>query len=140
MLVYLVQENNKIGTDQWNFFYSEIEGFDFEWGFVYELVVEKQQVENPPQDGSSIRYILKEVISKKAVDSDLTFNIQLKSSKKNIMNVVRYVNLEYTLLEEKIIDCQNKCLEMTESLENKNEVTGVFKHKNGKIELQELLN
>jgi heat shock protein HslJ len=47
----------------WELLYQEIEGFSFEPGSSYELRVRKEQVANPPADGSSLRYILEEVVS-----------------------------------------------------------------------------
>jgi hypothetical protein len=47
-----------------NFFYDQIEGFTFEDGFEYELVVSKTEILNPPADGSSVAYELIEVVSK----------------------------------------------------------------------------
>jgi len=46
----------------YSYFYSTIAGFDYEPGYNYELLVEKTPVENPPADGSSIRWTLVEVI------------------------------------------------------------------------------
>lgn len=34
--VFLVQEGDKFGTDEWEYQCSEIEGFDYKWGYVYE--------------------------------------------------------------------------------------------------------
>lgn len=48
----------------WSFFYDEIVGFTFEPGFVYTLIVREENVENPPADASSKRFILQEVVSK----------------------------------------------------------------------------
>lgn len=64
----LVQEGNKIGTDDWQFFYFEnsIEGFTFEPNFIYEILIRKTPIENPPADGSSIGYSLVHIISKTA--------------------------------------------------------------------------
>jgi len=60
----LVQEGTMLGSKDWDFFYSEIEGFEYEPGFVYNLEVNKTTIDNPPADGSSIRYELVRVISK----------------------------------------------------------------------------
>ncbi|HSM63010.1 MAG TPA: heparin lyase I family protein [Gillisia sp.] len=62
----LVQEGDMIGSGNWeNFYYYEsIEGFTYEPGFVYGLIVKKTVVENPPADGSSIRYELVSIVSK----------------------------------------------------------------------------
>lgn len=51
-------------SDSWENFYSNIEGFTYEPGFEYILKVKKEKIENPPMDGSSIKYILVKQISK----------------------------------------------------------------------------
>ncbi|HSN78540.1 MAG TPA: META domain-containing protein, partial [Anaerolineae bacterium] len=53
--------------DEYSLFYSTIEGFEFEPGFEYELLVNKQTVPNPPADASSFRWTLVEVVSKTPV-------------------------------------------------------------------------
>lgn len=60
----LVKEN---ADDEYTFFYDQIEGFEWEPGFEYELLVNVTNVENPPADGSSLQYELVEVVSKTAV-------------------------------------------------------------------------
>ncbi len=62
----LVQEGDMIGTENWEnfYFYDSIDGFTYEPGFVYGLEVKKTEVENPPADGSSIRYELVRIVSK----------------------------------------------------------------------------
>ena len=51
----------------WSLFYDAIEGFDYEAGYTYELLVTETPVENPPADGSSIKTTLVEVVKKEAV-------------------------------------------------------------------------
>ena len=51
--------------DEWELFYDEIKGFIFVEGYVYEILVEVVDVENPPADASSKEYFLTEMISKK---------------------------------------------------------------------------
>lgn len=62
----LVQEGEKIGSDDWDIFYYEhsIAGFDYEPGYIYNLVVRKIPSEQPLQDGSSIDYELVEIVSR----------------------------------------------------------------------------
>jgi hypothetical protein len=50
--------------EDYSYFYSTIEGFNYEPGYAYELLVEKAPVEDPPADGSSIRWTLVEVVAK----------------------------------------------------------------------------
>ena len=61
----------------WSYFYDEIEGFDYEWGFRYELRVLVTDVPNPPADASSLAYSLLEVVSKESVDADTAFEFPL---------------------------------------------------------------
>ena len=62
----LVQEGEMIGTEDWEYFYYEdsIIGFEYEPGYIYQIVVKKTKVPNPPQDASSIKYVLLRIISK----------------------------------------------------------------------------
>ncbi len=41
-------------NDEYEYFYQQIDGFEFEPGYEYELLVQVDQVENPPADGSSL--------------------------------------------------------------------------------------
>ncbi|RQO30653.1 hypothetical protein DBR32_07925 [Taibaiella sp. KBW10] len=59
----------KYDKDQknWELFYDTIEGFQYEKGYNYELIVLDERVDNPPADGSSIKYrLIKEVSKTKA--------------------------------------------------------------------------
>jgi len=57
----LVKEKPK---DEWTYFYDQIEGFKYEEGFTYELLVNEIPVPNPAADASSLRYELKNIVSK----------------------------------------------------------------------------
>ncbi|AOK55340.1 hypothetical protein WT15_08270 [Burkholderia stagnalis] len=48
----------------WSLWYAGIEGFDFKPGFRYELQIDEYKVAQPPADGSSIRWVLKRVVSR----------------------------------------------------------------------------
>ena len=62
----LVQKNENLNTDKWEYFYyhNSIKGFDYEEGYIYTLEVKEEKTENPPMDGSSINYTLIKVVSK----------------------------------------------------------------------------
>lgn len=49
---------------QWEYFYGAIEGFEYEAGYHYKLLIDVTEVKNPPQDASSLRYKLKKIIEK----------------------------------------------------------------------------
>ena len=64
MKCMLVKENPE---EDYKYFYSQIEGFEFEPGYEYELRVLVTPVENAPADASSLQYTLIEVVSKEPV-------------------------------------------------------------------------
>ncbi len=51
-------------TDDWNYFYDTIEGFDYEEGHQYLVEVAVTEIENPPADASSLKYTLVKILSK----------------------------------------------------------------------------
>ncbi len=67
-----IQRGEVIDEEDWELFYSRIEGFEFEPGYRYKLLIKTDTLpkEQVPADGSSIRYTLLEVLEK-ALDSRL---------------------------------------------------------------------
>lgn len=83
----------------WEYFYSPIEKWQYQWGHDYKLLVKKTTVKNPPMDGSSLRYELVKVLSDVAVVDGTTFemplgdesgNIWIDQEKKTILNEMPY--------------------------------------------------
>lgn len=54
-------------SDSWQYFYGEIAGFEYQEGFNYKIRVDIYPIANPPADGSSLRYVFRELLYKKAV-------------------------------------------------------------------------
>ncbi|MGY3917266.1 DUF4377 domain-containing protein [Aeromonas australiensis] len=50
----------------WTLFYQNIEGFQFEPGYRYQLTVSKEQLTHVPADAPSLRYQLVKVVNKVA--------------------------------------------------------------------------
>lgn len=65
MKCMLVQKGETPEPGEWTNFYTEIEGFEYEPGFIYKLKVKEEQLENVPADASSIKYTLVEVLEKR---------------------------------------------------------------------------
>jgi len=124
-LVLLVQEANEIGGEEWEYFYNGIEGFEYEYGYVYIISVKKETVDNPPQDASFVNYILQNIISKEKIDLSETFEIKLKWGGHNFVN---NTGNQYTLLNELPINCYELCQDLAHGLENEEELTGTFSH------------
>ena len=60
-------DNNPV----WQISHSQIWGFNYEYGYEYELLVKAQEKLNPPQDASSCEYTLLSVVSKILKESDV---------------------------------------------------------------------
>lgn len=71
----LIQRSDSIDPDAWEFFYDEIDGFDFEPGYIYKLKLKLDYLnpENIPTDASSIKYTLIEVLEKN-IDKRMRIN------------------------------------------------------------------
>ncbi|MBO0950152.1 DUF4377 domain-containing protein [Fibrella forsythiae] len=57
-----VQEND---SPNWQYFYGYIQGFVYQEGHEYEVLVIRKQIENPPMDGPGYDYWLVKEISKR---------------------------------------------------------------------------
>ncbi|WP_421794754.1 DUF4377 domain-containing protein [Haliscomenobacter sp.] len=76
-LCYLVKTQ---GQADWEYWYDEIQGFEYEWGYVYTLEVNKTTIENPPQDGSSIAIKLVKVLKKEAVAGSFELPLNMEGT------------------------------------------------------------
>ncbi len=61
----------------WTFHYDQIEGFKYDWGYNYTISIDKIKVENPPQDASSEKWVLKSVIKKVKVPENTSFILNI---------------------------------------------------------------
>lgn len=80
-LCYLVSKNG--GEPE--YFYDEIEGFEYQWGYNYELVVETVEVKQPMANASSISYRLKQEVSKEKVPAGETFQLPLTAEDQSVI-------------------------------------------------------
>lgn len=132
VLTLLVQEDNAIGTNNWNRFYDGIEGFNYVPGKIYNLSVKVEKINNPPADGSSLKYTLLKVKSIQEVNNETPFDVDLKINGENFVTT----NSGYKLLNRIEIDCNALCDELETSLHNKHLVVGTFKRiSDNKIQL-----
>lgn len=63
----LVKKGN---SAEWEFFYSQIKGFNYEEGYEYVIEVKENKLENPPMGASSIEYVLVKEVSKTEKESE----------------------------------------------------------------------
>ncbi|KAB0643620.1 DUF4377 domain-containing protein [Burkholderia latens] len=55
-------------AEPWSLGYAGIEGFAYQPGYDYVLEVDEYRVAQPPADGSSIRWVLKRIVERRAVN------------------------------------------------------------------------
>ena len=58
-------------TSDWEFFYDQIKGFEYQQGYEYKLTVNVTETENPPADASSLKYSLVDILEKKIVENKI---------------------------------------------------------------------
>ncbi|UCG24826.1 MAG: META domain-containing protein [Chloroflexota bacterium] len=66
--------------DDWLLYYNEIDGFEYEEGYVYELMVAETNVPNPPAGGSSVQLTLVDVADKSEPAPDLNDTVWVASA------------------------------------------------------------
>ena len=61
------QESETLKPNDWKNFYGNIEGFEYEPGYIYKLSVKKEKLDpaTVPADASTLKYSLVKVIEKK---------------------------------------------------------------------------
>ncbi|WP_224240803.1 DUF4377 domain-containing protein [Hyalangium gracile] len=64
-------------TGEGTLFYEGIEGFTFRWGMLQTIRLSKVEVKDPPEDGSSVRYVLEELIESKPVPEEAIFTLMV---------------------------------------------------------------
>ncbi len=121
-LTLLVQKDNNIGSNTWTKFYQPIEGFDYQPGYIYDLKVVVEQVNNPPADGSSLKYTLQEIKSAQEVANETPFDVDLKINGQSFITTTS----GYELLGQIKIDCNKLCDELEAKLKNQDLVVGTF--------------
>jgi ecotin len=65
MLKDCMQVKSSKDQKEWYNFYDDIKGFDYKKAYEYEIVVNEEEVKNPPADASSVKYTLVKIISQK---------------------------------------------------------------------------
>lgn len=56
-----------------------IDGFEFEWGYLYELKIKSIKLKNPPMDAGDTNYELIKEISKTKAPEDYRFELRLEN-------------------------------------------------------------
>jgi len=109
MMCMQVQKSDEFTDDNWQLFYDEIKGFDFEEGYIYKLIV--KETERPksevPADASSVVYELVEVLEKN-IDTHLKLHdiwalVSIKGDEINPEDFNKHPQLEINLTEKRVM-------------------------------------
>jgi hypothetical protein len=137
---YVVQEERLIGSDTWDA-YGAVDGFTYEWGYTYDIIVKKEKIKNPPADGSSIKTTLVNIVSKNKVPEQTLFEIKLTWVYGNQGGFESYVRGDLASGLSLIgipIDCGDLCETLSQGIANKKLLTGVFQHHQNGLKLIDL--
>ena len=138
-LVLSAQSGNDIGSDKWKPLVNQVVGFEYEEGYIYDLLVVETEVKYPPSASNQKAYQLRQVLSKTKAKADVPFDLDLK------VDVVKFINgnanTGYNILDEGNIDCGQLCNELSQALQaNTKKLIGKFTlNDDGSIKLVELV-
>lgn len=100
-------------SDDWSFFYDHIEGFEYEWGFTYRIKVKIEGIENPPEDSSSVKYTLLEIIERIKEPTTSLFDISVNRATGLLVKESENI---YKIYNDKEIECLDSSCETIDSL------------------------
>ncbi len=103
-------------SDPWMTSLNSIEGFDYQWGFVYELRVRETHIANPPADGSAIRTELLSVVSKEKVAPDVRFQLALTTRYRGEPKIVKVGDNLFEFYNAKTFTCADELCADVEAL------------------------
>ena len=122
-LCLLVRESDRV---DYTYMYDTPDGFVYEWGYVYEIIVEEREVSPVLADASSVRRILRQVVSKERVPPGTSFDIVLTAQDGRIRVVAEG---RYRFYEETEFQCVAvRCEDLATVIENGGRVMYRFEH------------
>ena len=129
-----IQESETFKPNGWKNFYGNIEGFEFEPGYIYKISVKKEELDptTVPADASSIKYSLVKVIEKNRDEKMRLHDIwALRAIDGNMIDVGNFQKhpvLEIHLNDMKIFgnDGCNNMFGSIETLDEKNIAFGAI--------------
>lgn len=112
--IYLVQVEDEIGGKVWDKIFS-IEDFKYQWGYTYNILVEKDYYGDVRLDAPSFRYIFIKEISREKVKEGTQFNLVLQRTFDD-GSVEHFVEGDkqtgFSILGNKLFDCAYLCDEI----------------------------
>jgi hypothetical protein len=128
-LCLLVQIGGKVGSNEWEFFYESIEGFEnYRFGYIYDLSIATEKVKRPPQDAASIVFKLLNIQSKSRVGPDISFVLPL-TRVSGESHVTGSKQSGFALLGRIKIKCETPlCSQLEKLIASGENFNGTFRH------------
>lgn len=116
----------KEGSDEWTYFYDHIEGFDYQWGVDYEILVQVQEIDLGLADTSNQQYTLLEVMTESAHASSDAFNY---TSRKPHERITEIAPGHFSLLGKKAFTCtEQSCGALRSAIAQHQSTLLLFQH------------
>ena len=116
----------KEGNEDWVYFYDDIEGFEFEWGSDYELLIQTQTVTPILPIDSNVKYTLLEVLSVEQAATGDAFSYTTRNSQERIVEIAPQ---QFSLLGETTFVCdEDDCNTLRSAMDQQQATLLYFQH------------
>ncbi|MBT8261848.1 MAG: DUF4377 domain-containing protein [Bacteroidia bacterium] len=140
---FVIYENVAPGNNA-DKIYGQINRFNFEPGFTYQLTANKTIIENAGTNAQTVRYDLITINNKEAVSPDAEFRIpliQFFNGRGTATFIRRQADSTFILSNEIPFNCNYFCVDLDRAIERETAIEGTFTHgPEGTYILQELAN
>jgi len=117
----------KQGSNEWTYFYEHIDGFYYQWGYDYEILVQVKLTDHEIADTSEQRYSLMQVISQSQHNFDVSFNYISRNLHERINEIAP---AKFSLLEGKAFNCTDQsCDALRSAITQQHSVVLLFQHR-----------
>jgi hypothetical protein len=141
-LTYVVQEGQQIGTDQFSSL-NNIDGFNFEPGFISRIIATKTVVQNAGTEGRTATYELNQLVSKEPVAPGTRFMIPISTvtpGGETLIFLQKRPDGNFYLSGEILIECRSFCGNLNAVIDEQLLADGIFSHgPDGRYILENLL-
>ena len=127
---YVIYENGSLGDENAKV-NGQIDNFNYEPGYTYNLTATKTVTENAGTNAKTVRYTANSVNSRQPVRPDAEFRvpmIEFINGRGLATFIRRQADSTFILGNEIPFNCNYFCPDLDRAIEQKNEVTGIFKH------------
>jgi len=140
---FVIYENGSLGDENARV-YGLIDHFNFEPGYTYSLSANKTTIENAGTNAKTIRFTVNSVDSRQAVRPDAEFRIPMIkfiNGRGMATFIRRQADSTFILGNEIPFNCNYFCPDLDRAIEQRNEITGIFKHgPEGSYQLMSVIN